>query len=122
MAAGLHELVWVAVLLDSCPEVPVLGLRLYPSDLEVGGGYVPVTVVDVHAASHGDAETLAAVLGLREDPTRRRVSESEFYGATEWREWSGWVADGSRESAVVVQVTAGDRIVDREPGDLWAVA
>jgi len=118
MATGVHELVWVAVLLDSCPDVQVLGVRVDATTLGLGYEWVPLTVLDVHANSQADAQALALALGLREVPARRKVTESERYGASEWRVWSGWVADASRESAVLVEVTGADRLPQREPADL----
>jgi hypothetical protein len=108
MTAKLHDLVWAAALLDSCPDVEVIGVRVESDWLDVSGGSVPAVTLDVHAGSQADAVRLALALRLRE--VEGRVTESEFLGRSEWRAFRGWVADGSRDAAVLVQVTGADRV------------
>lgn len=114
MGAKLHDLVWAAVLLDSCPDVGVIGVRVDSDEINVANDYVPSITLDVHARSQADALRLALALHLREG--EGRVTESEYLGRSQWRTFAGWVADGSREAAVLVQVTGSDYLSD------WAVA
>jgi hypothetical protein len=127
MAARLHELVWVAVLLDSCPNVEALSIRVEGDWLTTGPcESVPVIGVHVHAGGQADAAALARALRL--GAVEGRCTDSE-YGTSEWRTWRGWVADGSREAAVSVEVTGADLLpawgdfddsLDEAPE--WAVA
>jgi len=106
MSAGAHELVWAAVLLDCCPNVDVLSVRVQADSFWLAGDQVPVIGVDVHAGSQADAEQLSRTLRLGE--VEGRVTESEHYGTAVWRKWQGWAADGSHEAAVWVSVTGAD--------------
>ena len=108
MAATLHDLVWAAVLLDSCPDVEVLGVRVESDEINVANDYVPSITLDVHARSHADATRLATALHLSE--VEGRVTESAYSGRSEWRNFRGWAADGSHDAAVLVQVTGADRV------------
>jgi hypothetical protein len=108
MATGLHELVWAAVLLDGCPNVDVLGVRVDATSERIAGEYVPLLVLDVHAGSQDDAAALADSLALRE--VEGRVTESDLFGPKQWRNWCGWVPDGSREAPVWVEVTGCDLV------------
>jgi hypothetical protein len=110
MGTRAHELVWAAVLLDGCPNVEVLTVRVESDSFWLGGDRVPVIALDVHAASQVDAATLAESLLLRENEGERRYTTSPDYGTSEWRTWEGWVPDGSREAAAWVAVTGADRV------------
>jgi hypothetical protein len=106
MATRAHELVWAAVLLEVCPNVETIGLRVDSDSFWIGGEHVPVITVDVHARGQSEAERLARALRLGE--VEARISESEHYGPCEWRTWQGWAAEGSRQAAVWVSVTGSD--------------
>jgi hypothetical protein len=108
MGAQLHDLVWVAVLLDSCPDIEVIAVRVDSDWLDVAGGSIPTITLDVHARSQDDAIRLALALHLRE--VEGRITECEYLGRSQWRTFRGWASDGSREAAVSVQVTGADRI------------
>ena len=82
-------------------------MQVTDDDVHVGDAYVPVIAVDVHAKGHADAIELAHALRLAE--VEGRVTESEMFGTTIWRTFRGWAADGSREAAVLVQVTGAVR-------------
>jgi hypothetical protein len=107
MSASIHELVWAAMLLDGCPNVDVLTVRVESDEFLVAHDRVPAITVDVHARSQADAERLSGALRLGE--VEGRVSESEYNGLSVWRTWQGWAADGSRDAAVWVSVTGSDR-------------
>ena len=108
MAARLHEMVWATVLLDACPNIGVLTVQVKDEDIRAGDSYVPVIEVDVHAKGHDDAVRLARALRLRE--AEGRVTESEVFGPALWRTFRGWVPDGSREAAVLVEATGAGRV------------
>ena len=108
MSAGAHELVWAVVLLEGCPDVEVVSVRVGSDSFWLGHHTVSVIDVDVHAGSQEQAETLARSLRLGE--AEGRVTECEYYGPSVWRTWQGWVADGSREAAVWVRVTGSDLV------------
>jgi hypothetical protein len=120
MSALAHDLVWAAGLLEGCPNVEVIGLRVDVDSLHLpeASGPVPLVVLDVHAASQADAAVLASSLQLRE--VAGRVTESEWYGTSVWRTWQGWAAEGSRDAAVVVRVTGADRIAGSDNGSAVA--
>ncbi|MGL4178583.1 MAG: hypothetical protein ACRCSN_21195 [Dermatophilaceae bacterium] len=109
MAASVFELVAVAQLLALGPEVAVHSVfvtdeYLVPDPRERG---VDVVQVRVHAASPTEAEVLAAVLGLVEDQTARRVTpEVDGYGPLQWRTWRGWCPDRFRSWPVIVEIVA----------------
>jgi hypothetical protein len=107
MAAGAHELVWSAVLLDGCPNVDVIALRVESDWFTLGHHQVPMIGVDVNARSQADAETLARALRLTE--VEGRVTDGND-GPVAWRTWQGWAADGSHEAPVSVTVTGADEV------------
>jgi hypothetical protein len=113
MRASSWSLVWVAVLLESCPQVEVLSVVVdadsFPASVEDGRNvYVDAVVLRVHAGSVAGAARVAASLGLGEDPAGRHVSA---HGLS-WREWSGWCPEGSREAPVRVEVVSSEPVPD----------
>lgn len=108
MAARLQEIAWVVSMLDYCPDVEVLDLRVSAGDVETGQRVlVDVVEVAIQVKDWCQADALAASLRLTEGSGR--VNESR-YGRLEWRTWTGWVPEGSEQLPVWVSVTAGETV------------
>lgn len=110
MSAPLSQLVWAVSLLDYCPDVDVVGVRVGLDPWVRPGGVVDVADVDVHVSGWADAVRMASVLRLVEGPGR--TSERYDGAALGWRTWSGWAPDGSRDLPVRVKLTAAEVIAD----------
>jgi len=113
MVTRVRELVWVACLLEGCPEVEALSVQVGSDAMWLGRDRVPLIVLDVHVRGRGEAETLAGALRLAE--SGRWFPESDTFGTVdfgtvEWRRWAGWVSEGSREAAVRVIGTGSDLV------------
>jgi hypothetical protein len=114
---GSHELVWVTAVLDSLPEVDLLTIEARCNRRWIDEGSVSVPGVDlrIHAASWVDALLLVESLRLTEvEDTHAPRPAGEI--AYCWRTWRGWCAEGSRETAVSVEITAGDEVHAVEDG------
>lgn len=123
MSASLHEVVWATGLLEYCPDVQVLSLRVDTDVAFIAHEAVPMTVLGLHVAGIDGAAGLAVALGLREDPTGRLTPDTGR-GPLNWRTWRGWAAEGSRESAVWVELTASEYVevvVDESDGGVYPV-
>lgn len=108
MAARLHEMAWVVSLLDYCPDVDVLGLHVRAGDIEAGQCLlVDMVELDVHVRDWAQAEAVARALRLSEGAGKATESG---YGRLEWRVWSGWVPDGSKQLPVWVRVEAAEPV------------
>jgi len=109
MAARLQEVAWVVSMLDYCPDVDVLSLRVGADHLEAARDVlVDVVEVDVHVRGWAQAGDLARVLRLSEGPGR--TSESDRGEAMGWRTWTGWAPDGSEQVPVWVSVCAAEPV------------
>jgi hypothetical protein len=108
MAVPLSQMVWAVTLLDYCPDVDVLSVRVHMDPWMGPGGLVDVAEVGVHVRGWENAARLAATLRLAEGAGR--TSERFDGAALGWRTWSGWVPDGSRDLPVRVEVIASEVI------------
>ncbi|MGL5823709.1 MAG: hypothetical protein ACRCYU_02550 [Nocardioides sp.] len=114
MRASVWDLVWVAGVLDHCPQVPALSVAVRTGGLiRNDGRSVEVVELDVHARSLAAGRQLAHFLGLVEDETAYRVTECRDGVSLAWRTWTGWVPDASRDVPVRVEVVASDAIDDQ---------
>lgn len=107
MAARSHELAWVAALLESLPPVELLDVEVASRSMWVGNESVPSITLRVQAGDWTSGNRLADAMRLREGERRR--SEGTCM-VLEFRSWSGWAAEGSREAAVWVEITAGEEV------------
>lgn len=113
---GSHEVAWVAALLDSLPDVDVITVELrgdtwWPEPHE---DCVPGVVLRIHADSWADALLLVEALRLAEVEDRHAARTDS--PLRHWRTWRGWCAEGSRETAVTVEVTAAEGMHAIEDG------
>jgi hypothetical protein len=108
MAASLRELVWAAGLLEHCPDVDALTVRVEADWLRADPRHVPILQMDVHAATCEDAVRLVSPLGLA-----ARAGRESDGGQRQWRTWAGWVPDASRVLPVNLRVTAAEHLIGK---------
>lgn len=113
-AAPAYMLTWAAGVLECVPTAEVHGFTVTADSLAFLNPErcriepVPVFTLRVEAAGITDARRLVEALNLSE--AHPPVGHDDCLGLVEIHTWRGWVAEASREAAVLVEVTASERI------------
>ena len=109
---------YVDVLEHMPEEVEILGVRMSRDWITVPNGrHVEAVSVEVHAKGWKAAQTIAEALRLGE--VEGRMGESHYSGRQQWRQWRGWVDNGSLVGPVSVEVEAAEHIdlADFDPSE-----
>lgn len=113
-AARAAALTWASGVLECVPTAEIHGFTVTADSLAFLNVErcriepVPVFTLHVQAAGITDARRLVEAFGLTE--AQPPVGHDDCLGVVEIHTWSGWVAEASREAAVLVEVTASERI------------